>query len=69
MIEESRSFEVCSTCPHSCNTKLQRKAIERSLIAHEEFIESLPPELSRLTDASRKHIRTGELRLKAMDDE
>lgn len=69
MIEESRSFEVCGNCPHSCSTKLQKNGIERSLIAHEEFIKSLPPELSRLADASKIHIRTGEIRLKAMDDE
>ncbi|PTP83184.1 hypothetical protein [Vibrio splendidus] len=69
MIEESRSFEVCGSCPHSCNTKLQKNGIERSLIAHEEFIKSLPPELSRLADASKRHIRTSEIRLKAIDDE
>ncbi|MDQ2194487.1 MULTISPECIES: hypothetical protein [unclassified Vibrio] len=69
MVEESRSFEICGSCPHSCNTKLQRNGIERSLIAHEEFIKALPAELSRLADSSRKHIRTGEIRLKAMDDE
>lgn len=69
MVEELRSFEVCASCIHSCNTKLQRVGIERSLIAHEEFIEALPLELSRLADASRKHIRVGESRLKEMDNE
>lgn len=69
MVEESRSFEICGSCPHSCSTKLQRNGIERSLIAHEEFIKALPAKLSRLADTSRKHIRTSEIRLKAMDDE
>ncbi|HHF3126174.1 TPA: hypothetical protein ACPJ1U_001602 [Vibrio alginolyticus] len=69
MVEELRSFEICAGCVHSCNTQLQRDAIERSLIAHDEFITALPAELSRLADASRKHIRTGEIRLKEMDDE
>lgn len=69
MVEESRSFEICGGCPHSCNTKLQRHGIERSLIAHEEFVEKLPPELSRLTHASKKYIKIGEMRLGEMNNE
>ncbi|MGI9838790.1 hypothetical protein [Vibrio parahaemolyticus] len=69
MVEELRSFNVCGGCIHSCNTKLQRDGIERSLIAHEEFVEKLPLELSRLADASRKHIRIGKIRLGEMGDE
>lgn len=69
MIEESRSFEICSNCPNSCNTQLQRDGIERSLLAHYQFVDKLPPELSRLADSSKKFIKFGESRLRAMDDE
>ncbi|QUS59036.1 hypothetical protein [Pseudovibrio brasiliensis] len=66
MVDELRSFEVCAQCVHSCNTELQRAGIERSLLAHEQYVDALPAELSRLGDASRQHLKYGERRLREM---